>query len=246
MQITSIRFCSLNNDFKVLSSPTADPFGIRGEPIASTQVYETMRLPCRLKKKSKWRARGGEGGEGDEGESVRGWAENGGTFSPITGRIYGIPFMLSFRERSQVTIPGLRRSRNEISFASPRGARVSGRTREQISFPGAAPPLASPVASVGEPPWRRPPRLSSLFQFSLRLEKSGGWCAPPGSLPEGSRRGTILFRVASLPSSSRRANYSLCTGLSRDIVFFFLRLATLFPFLPLLNDWRVISASARR
>ena len=74
--------------------------------------------------------------------------------------------MLSFRERSQVTIPGLRRSRNEISFASPRGAaRVSG--RERISS-------ACTAASSSH---RLEPVASSLFQFSLRFEKSSGRCA---------------------------------------------------------------------
>lgn len=115
---------------------------------------------------------------------------------PITGRIYGIPFMLSFRERSQVTIPGLRRSRNEISFASPRGARF--RTNASGSLPARRlfwlPHRAAPV---GEPPWKRPPPpVSSNFLFVSRRAAGG---APPGSLPEGSRRGTILFRVVLSP-----------------------------------------------
>lgn len=88
--------------------------------------------------------------------------------SPITARIYGIPFMLSFRERSQVTIPGLRRSRNEISFASPRGT-ARAFQGESRSLPG----LRAGVSSIPPPP--PPPvgtsRLQSLPIFSSFREK---------------------------------------------------------------------------
>lgn len=119
--------------------------------------------------------------------------------SPITGRIYGIPFMLSFRERSQVTIPGLRRSRNEISFASPRGARF--RTSASRSLPAQARRLSSNFPTT--PGWRTvlerpPPPVSSNFLFVSRRPAGG---ASPGSLPEGSRRGTILFLAAHSASS---------------------------------------------
>lgn len=96
--------------------------------------------------------------------------------------------MLSFQERSQVTILRLRRCRNEISFASPRGSRVSRREGHAIfSFLYYRSLSLRPVFL-----------LSSLFQFSLRFEENTGRDTPPGSLTERFRHGTILFRL--LPS----------------------------------------------
>lgn len=76
--------------------------------------------------------------------------------------------MLSFHERSQVTIPRLRRSRNEISFASPRGPALQGESAAASSFSPTVSLLRRSPFSLSN----AQPVGSSLFQFSLRFEKN--------------------------------------------------------------------------
>lgn len=163
------------------------------------------------------------GGGEEEGEECGKWRY----ILPITGRIYGIPFMLSFRERSQVTIPGLRRSRNEISFASPRGARFRTSARADLfplgassSFPAASPP-------VGEPPWRGR-HLRSLPIFSSFREKRRE-VRHQGVY----RKDLVVGRYYSSPPLPFAKGEPFIKGFRATSS---LRHATLFLFPPLLND----------
>lgn len=86
--------------------------------------------------------------------------------SPITKNesFRRIPSMPPFHEPSQVTIPRLRRFRNEISFASPRGGGVSrGFPALPFSYP-AAQPVASSSSSLP---------IFSSFRFEERESRLG-------------------------------------------------------------------------
>lgn len=134
--------------------------------------------------------------------------------------------MLSFRERSQVTIPGLRRSRNEISFASPRGARFRTSARADL-FPLGASSSFPAAPPVGEPPWRGR-RLRSLPIFSSFREKRRE-VRHQGVY----RKDLVVGRYYSSPSLPLAVGELFVKDFRATSS---LRLATLFLFPPLLND----------
>lgn len=161
----------------------------------TVNVLAPKKKRTRSREALRQRKRDGQRGREREGAKCR-W------FRRLQNESKRIPFMLSFHERSQVTIPRLRRSRNEISFASPRGtARFKGahggafllflRRLFLLS-------IAQPVAS-------------SNFLFVSR--RTLGRDTPRGSLPERFRHGTILFRPFPVPTSR-----IFCKGLL-DILF---------------------------
>lgn len=138
-----------------------------------------------------------------------------------------------FNERSQVTIPRLRRFRNEISFASPRGGGVSRGFAAPSLFISFSYPAAQPVASSSS-------SSSSNFLFvSFRGEGKPRL----GIRHQGVyRKDFVTGRYYSAFSNVRGPPLSPLSNDSLDILFF-----PRFRFLPLpgspLNDRPVINAT---